>query len=54
MITKIISEPFANMSDSAILALGRIAKDRKKGAYAFFRDPKMMIALREEIARRKL
>jgi len=46
--------PFSNMSNSAILALGRIAKNRKKGAYAFFRYPKNMIALREEIERRKL
>lgn len=46
--------PFANMTDSAILALGRIAKNRKKGAYAFFRDPKTMMALRKEIEWRKL
>lgn len=46
--------PFVNLSDDAILALGRIAKNRKKGAYAFFRDPKLMIALREEIEWRKL
>jgi hypothetical protein len=30
-----------------IAALHRIAKNTKKGAYPFFRDPKMMIELRK-------
>lgn len=39
------------MSDEALMAVHRVAKTRLA---AFFRDPRNMIALREEIERRKL
>ena len=34
-------------------ALYRIAKHPTRGAYPFFRDPKAMIALRQEVSRRE-
>jgi hypothetical protein len=39
------------MPDEALLAVYRVAKTRLA---AFFRDPRNMIALRDEIRRRKL
>lgn len=39
------------MSDEALMAVYRVAKTRLA---AFFGDPRNMIALREEIERRKL
>jgi hypothetical protein len=37
------------LSTKTLEALYRIAKNPKKGAYPFFRDPKAMIALRSKI-----
>lgn len=34
------------LSRKSILILYRIAKDQKKGAYPFFRNPRVMIELR--------
>ena len=39
------------LTDEALLAVYRVAKTR---LVAFFRDPRNMIALRDEIKRRKL
>jgi len=44
---------FANWPTARLRALYRIAKDKTKGAYAFFRDPHMMIALRTELEKRE-
>ena len=41
------------LSNSAIAILYKIAKHPRKGAYPFFRNPKAMIALREELIRRE-
>ena len=42
-----------SLSLNALQALYKIAKHPKKGAYPFFRNPKAMIALREELIRRE-
>lgn len=43
---------FAKMSDKTIQVLYGNAKARHKGLRPFFRDPRNMIALREEFERR--
>lgn len=43
----------SKISDKAIATLFKIAKNPEKGAYPFFRNPKAMIALREENEKRK-
>lgn len=43
----------AALSADTLLVLYQIAKHPTKGARPFFADPRMMIALREEIARRE-
>lgn len=47
-------EAFARMSTQTLTALYRIAKDRRKGVRVFFRDPRTMIALREELNTRTI
>lgn len=44
---------FSHWPTDKLRALYRIAKDGTKGAYPFFRDPYMMIALRKEVEARK-
>lgn len=44
---------FSAMSTKSLRAMSRIAKLRNRGLRPFFKDPKIMIALREEIERRK-
>jgi hypothetical protein len=44
---------FAEWPTSRLLALYRIAKNKAKGAYPFFRDPYEMIALRKEVEKRR-
>jgi hypothetical protein len=39
---------FERMKDEVVATLYRIAKDPKKGVRPFFKNPKMMISLREE------
>lgn len=46
-----MNDTLVNKSDDAIRALFRVAKTR---AYAFFRHPRDMIALRHEFERRGL
>lgn len=44
---------FTHWTTPKLRALYRIAKNQTKGAYAFFRDPYMMIALRTELEKRR-
>jgi hypothetical protein len=44
---------FKDWTTDKLRALYRVAKAPHKGAYPFFRDPHMMIALRTELAGRK-
>ena len=43
----------ARLSTATLRALYRIAKHPTKGARPFFRDPRAMIALRDELRRRE-
>lgn len=44
---------WSKLTDEQLAALHRIAKDPWKGARPFFRDPKAMILLREELIMRR-
>lgn len=44
--------PFKKMNDKRVKALYRIAKQRRSGVRPFFRDPHLMIMLREEVESR--
>lgn len=44
---------FNEWPTNRLLALYRVAKDKTKGAYPFFRDPYAMIALRNEVEKRQ-
>lgn len=43
---------FASWPTHLLRALYRVAKDKAKGVYPFFRDPHVMIALRQEVEKR--
>jgi hypothetical protein len=51
-ITFEMPSPFLKMSDTHVKALYRVAKQKRKGVRPFFRDPNMMIALRNEMESR--
>jgi len=40
---------YSKFSDKHLLALARIAKQKRGGVYVFFKNPYTMISLRDEI-----
>lgn len=47
-------EALARLSTKTLTVLYDIAKQRRGGVRPFFRDPRVMIALRDELMRRKI